>query len=74
LLSGFTVRGFGEDGVHLSCVDKFKLTRNVVDGNGVYGFFPIASRNGVIVNNEVMNTEADAAIYVGQSESVAIHR
>jgi len=71
-LSGFTVRGFGEDGVHLTCVDKFELTRNVIDGNGVYGFFPIASRNGVIANNEVMNTEADAAIYVGQSESVAI--
>ena len=72
LLSGFTVKGFGEDGVHLTCVDKFELTRNVIDGNGVYGFFPIASRNGVIDNNEVMNTRADAAIYVGQSESVAI--
>jgi parallel beta-helix repeat protein len=71
-LSGFTVRGFGADGVHLTCVDKFKLTRNVIDGNGVYGFFPIASRSGVIADNEVMNTEADAAIYVGQSESVAI--
>ncbi len=71
-LSGFTVRGFGKDGVHLTCVDGFWLTGNVADGNGVYGLFPIASRNGVISDNEVSNTSNDAAIYVGQSENVLI--
>ena len=71
-LSGFTVRGFGGDGVHLACVNGFWLTGNVADGNGVYGLFPIASRNGIISNNEVMNTSSDAAIYVGQSENVLI--
>lgn len=71
-LSGFTVRGFGEDGVHLACIDGFALTNNVVDGSGVYGFFPVASHNGFVSNNEVMNTAMDAAIYVGQSDRVLI--
>jgi parallel beta-helix repeat protein len=71
-LSGFTVRGFGKDGVHLTCVDGFWLTGNVADRNRVYGLFPLASRNGVISNNEASNTADDAAIYVGQSENVLI--
>jgi parallel beta-helix repeat protein len=71
-LSGFTVRGFEKDGVHLTCVDSFWLTDDVADHNGAYGLFPLASRNGVLSNNEAMNTPADAAIYVGQSENVLI--
>ncbi len=71
-LSGFTVKGFDEDGVHLACIDGFALTNNIVDGNGVYGFFPVVSRNGFVSNNEVMNTNMDAAIYVGQSDNVLI--
>ncbi|MGH9553554.1 MAG: right-handed parallel beta-helix repeat-containing protein, partial [Terriglobales bacterium] len=71
-LSGFTVRGFGEDGVHLACIDSFSLINNVIDANSIYGFFPVVSRNGLISNNEVMNTAMDAAIYVGQSDNVLI--
>ena len=71
-LSGFTIKGFGKDGVHLTCVHGFWLTGNVADGNGLYGYFPVASRNGVISNNEATNTSNDAAIYVGQSENVLI--
>ena len=71
-LSGFTVKGFVDDGVHITCIDSFWLTNNVIDGNGVYGFFPVASRNGIVSYNEVMNTAADAAIYVGQSDNVLI--
>jgi parallel beta-helix repeat protein len=71
-LSGFTVKGFGEDGVHLACVDGFALTDNVVDGNGLYGFFPVVSHNGFVSNNEAMNTAMDAAIYIGQSDDVLI--
>ena len=71
-LSGFTVRGFEQHGVHLTCVESFWLTDNVVDGNRVYGLFPIASRNGILANNEAMNTSSDAAIYIGQSANVLI--
>ncbi len=71
-LSGFTVTGFAQHGVHLACVDGFELTRNVADGNGFYGLFPVVSRNGAIFDNEVKNTFSDAAIYVGQSDNVSI--
>jgi parallel beta-helix repeat protein len=71
-LSGFTVRGFDLHGVHLACVDAFTLSRNVADANGEYGLFPIVSKNGSVSGNEVMNTQTDAGIYVGQSENVAI--
>jgi parallel beta-helix repeat protein len=71
-LSGFTVRGFDQHGVHLTCMEGFWLTDDIVDGNRVYGLFPIASRNGVLSNNEALNTSADAAIYIGQSDNVLI--
>jgi len=71
-LSGFTVRGFAGDGVHLACVDDFALKNNVVDGNGVYGLFPVVSRDGLISENVVINTVSDAGIYVGQSDNVSI--
>lgn len=71
-LSGFTVRGFDQHGVHLTCVEGFWLTDDILDGNRVYGLFPVASRNGVLSNNEAMNTSSDAAIYVGQSANVLI--
>ncbi len=73
-IEGFTIRGFDVHGVHLACVDGFAMRRNVSDGNGVYGLFPIRSRDGSMVENEAMNTGSDAAIYVGQSERVAIAR
>ena len=45
---------------------------NVADGNLLYGLFPLASRHGVMLGNEAMNTPLDAALYVGQSEDVLI--
>jgi len=71
-LSGFTVRGFVLHGVHLACVDGFSLSRNVADSNGEYGLFPVVSSDGSISGNEVLNTQTDAGIYVGQSENVGI--
>jgi len=71
-LMGFTVRGFADHGVHLACVDGFTLTKNVADGNGEYGLFPIVSNHGSITHNEVINTQTDAGIYVGQSENVEV--
>ena len=52
-LSGFTIKGFAQHGVHLACVDGFALTGNHADANGVYGLFPVVSRNGVISGNTV---------------------
>jgi parallel beta-helix repeat protein len=71
-IRGFTVRGFAEHGVHLACVDGFAITGNHADQNGVYGLFPVVSRNGIVAGNVVTNTITDAAIYVGQSDGVLI--
>ena len=71
-LTGITVRGFPTHGVHLACVNGFTLNNNVSDSNGVYGLFPIVSQHGVMSGNEVTNTTHDAAVYVGQSDDVAI--
>ena len=71
-LTGFTVRGFGQFGVYLACVDGFNLSDNVADTNQLYGLFPVRSYHGTITNNEARNTALDAAIYIGQSAQVTI--
>jgi parallel beta-helix repeat protein len=71
-LSGFTVRGFAEHGVHLACVDGFSLVGNEARDSGVYGLFPVVSRNGLVARNVVTGTATDAGIYVGQSDRVLV--
>ncbi len=71
-LTGFTLRGFVRHGAHLACVDGFELARDVADGNGEYGLFPVVAHDGDIVGNEVMNTATDAGIYVGESDDVRV--
>ena len=71
-IEGFTVRGFDRHGVHLACVDGFSMAGNTAIGNHYYGLFPVLSRNGSITGNVVRGSDKDAAIYVGQSDSVVI--
>ncbi len=71
-LTGLTVRGFAQHGVHLACVDGFALAQNVSEDNDVYGLFPIFSTDGIISFNEVTMTGSDAGIYVGQSDRVKV--
>jgi parallel beta-helix repeat protein len=71
-IRGFTLRGFDKHGLHLSCVNGFLIDRNVAEDNGVYGIFPVLSRDGVLTNNTVQGTVRDAGIYVGQSDVVLI--
>jgi parallel beta-helix repeat protein len=71
-ISGFTVRGFAEHGVHLACVDGFSIVGNEAQDSGVYGLFPVVSRNGLVARNVVTGTVTDAGIYVGQSDRVLV--
>lgn len=71
-IQGFTVRGFKQHGLHLACVDGFRIESNVAENNDVYGLFPIASRHGLMADNTVTGTTRDAGIYVGQSDDVLI--
>jgi parallel beta-helix repeat protein len=72
-LRGFTLRNFARHGAHLACVDDFEITGNLASGNAVYGLFPVLSKRGLVANNTVENTPADAAIYIGQSEQVVVN-
>jgi parallel beta-helix repeat protein len=71
-IEGFTVRGFDRHGVHLACVDGFRIANNTAVDNHVYGLFPVLSQNGSITGNVVTGTDKDAGIYVGQSDRVLI--
>jgi parallel beta-helix repeat protein len=68
----FTLRGFDKHGLHLACVNGFLIDENVAENNGVYGIFPVLSRDGVLTNNTVRGTVRDAGVYVGQSDFVLI--
>ena len=71
-VEGFTVRGFEQHGVHLACVQDFRIEDNVAEGNHVYGLFPVLSQDGIVSGNVVRGSDKDAGIYVGQSDRVVI--
>jgi parallel beta-helix repeat protein len=71
-LEGFTIRGFAQHGLHLACVEHFRIEDNVSEGNHVYGLFPVLSRDGILSGNLVRGSDKDAGIYVGQSDRVLI--
>jgi parallel beta-helix repeat protein len=71
-IEGFTLRGFRVHGLHLACVDGFRIADNVAEDNHVYGLFPVLSRRGIMTGNVVRGSDKDAGIYVGQSDRVLI--
>jgi len=71
-LSGFTVQGFGDIGVYLTCVDAFRIARNVVTDNGRYAIFPVRSARGRIARNTTARTRSDACLYTGQDERILV--
>jgi len=70
-LVGVTVRGFSRNGVLLSGVDGFLLSRVTAQNNGAYGLFPVRSANGVI-EHSVASGHGDAGLYIGQSRAVTM--
>jgi parallel beta-helix repeat protein len=71
-IEGFTLRNFRVHGLHLACVDGFRIANNVAEDNHVYGLFPVLSRRGIMTSNVVRGSDKDAGIYVGQSDRVLI--
>ena len=72
LVQGFTVTGFGGDGIFLFCVDNWRVTQNQVHDNAEYGIFPSHCGAGEIDRN-VATGSNDTGIYVGQSHDVRTH-
>jgi len=71
-LRGFTVQGFGDIGVYLTCVDAFRITRDVVTDNGRYAIFPVRSSRGRITRTMTARTRSDACLYTGQDERIIV--
>jgi parallel beta-helix repeat protein len=72
-LVNVTVRGFDANGVFLSGIDGFLLSRVIARDNGAYGLFPVRSRNGVIEHSEASG-HRDAGFYVGQAANVIMRQ
>ncbi len=70
-LENVTVRDFLENGVVLTGVDRFLLSRITAISNGEYGLFPVFSSHGVIERSTATG-HTDAGIYVGQSSNIAV--
>src|SRR6266581_4679196 len=69
LVRGFTVSGFGSDGLDVVCADHWRVTRVRAVGDGEYGIFPSLSGPGR-VDHSFASGANDTGIYVGQSHGV----
>jgi parallel beta-helix repeat protein len=70
-VEGFTVNGFGGEGIFLLCVDDWVVAHNATHDDAEYGIFPSHSRRGRLTHN-VATGANDTGIYVGQSSDVRV--
>ena len=73
VLDNVTIRGFIDNGILITGVDGFRLSRITAIGNGEYGLFPVFSSHGLIERCTVTG-HTDAGIYVGQSTDIEVRR
>jgi parallel beta-helix repeat protein len=71
LISHLQVKGFGDDGVFLFCVDGWRVTDVEAIDNNEYGIFPSHVGEGR-VDNSFASGANDTGIYIGQSHDVEI--
>jgi len=70
-VEGFTVNGFGGEGIFLLCVDDWVVAHNATHDDAEYGIFPSHSRHGRVTDN-VATGANDTGVYVGQSSDVRV--
>jgi parallel beta-helix repeat protein len=70
-MTGFAVRHYKGNGVTTQGVDGVFLTDLVVDDTGLYGVYPVQSRN-ITVTHSTVTRIRDAAIYVGESNGALV--
>jgi parallel beta-helix repeat protein len=70
-VTGFTVNGFGGEGIFLLCVDRFAVRFNETNDNVEYGIFPSHSTNGSVSFNLATGSN-DTGVYIGQSRDVHV--
>lgn len=72
-LRGFSVEGFGKNGIQTRWVDGFKFVRNESINNLNNGIYPTLSANGLVANNTSYGS-LDTAMWVAGSENVRVVR
>jgi len=70
-IRGFTVEGFGKNGIQTRFVDGFKLIRNESANNLNNGIYPTLSANGLVRNNTSYGS-LDTAMWIAGSENVRV--
>jgi parallel beta-helix repeat protein len=70
-MTGFAIRHYEGNGVTTQGVDGVFLTDLVIDDTGLYGVYPVQSRN-ITVTHCTVTRIRDAAIYVGESQGALV--
>lgn len=70
-MTGFAVRHYKGNGVTTQGVDGVFLSDLVIDDTGLYGVYPVQSRN-ISVTHCTVTRIRDAAIYVGESQGALV--
>ena len=70
-MSGFAVRHYVGNGVTTQGVDGVRLSDLVIDDTGLYGVYPVQSRN-IEVTHCTVTRIRDAGIYVGESNRALV--
>jgi len=70
-IRGFTVEGFGVNGIQTRFVDGFKIVRNESVNNLNNGLYPTLSANGLVRNNSSYGS-LDTAMWIAGSENVRV--
>jgi parallel beta-helix repeat protein len=70
-MSGFEIRHYVGNGVTTQGVDGVVLTDLVIDDTGLYGVYPVQSRN-IEVTHTTVTRIRDAGIYVGESNRAVV--
>ena len=70
-MTGFAVRHYKGNGVSTQGVDGVFLTDLVIDDTGLYGVYPVQSKN-ITITHCTATRIRDAALYVGESQGALV--
>lgn len=70
-VAGFTVNGFNDTGIELTCVTNWEWAYDTVTNDKIYGFYPVWARNGRL-DNSVAVGATDTGFYVGISDHIHV--
>jgi hypothetical protein len=66
-ITGFTISGFGANGIFAFATDKLRIDHNSLSGNGEYGAFSNTSVRTRLDHNVATGNKGEARLYVGDS-------